>query len=171
MFPPSAELSTGSSGWSIVAALFCDFTQRWAGVAWIPAILRAWKVRLSGSIGVHPRYTGFRYLHSWSSIMTVIDTIHQHRSIRQYKPDPVPEDLLTEILEAGIRASSSGNMQTYSIIVTRDESLRRQLYEPHMRQSMVLGPHQQGTERNPFFKNIIDDIFEAGFDVQKNKYR
>ena len=70
--------------------------------------------------------------------MTVIDTIHQHRSIRQYKPDPVPEDLLTEILEAGIRASSSGNMQTYSIIVTRDESLRRQLYEPHMQQSMVL---------------------------------
>ena len=70
--------------------------------------------------------------------MTVIDIIHQHRSIRQYRPDSIPEDLLTEILEAGIRASSSGNMQTYSIIVTRDESLRRQLYEPHMQQSMVL---------------------------------
>lgn len=71
-------------------------------------------------------------------MQTVIDTIHAHRSIRQYKPDPVPDDLLSEILAAGIRASSSGNMQTYSIIVTRDRALREQLYVPHMEQNMVL---------------------------------
>lgn len=70
--------------------------------------------------------------------MTVIDTIHQHRSIRDYKSDPISEQLLTEILNAGIRASSSGNMQSYSIIVTRDKSLREQLYKPHMEQNMVL---------------------------------
>jgi nitroreductase len=70
--------------------------------------------------------------------MTAIDVIHQHRSIREYETDPVPDDLLTEILEAGIRASSSGNMQTYSIVVTRDRGLREQLYEPHLEQSMVL---------------------------------
>ncbi len=50
-------------------------------------------------------------------MQTVMDTIHGHRSIRSYKPNPVPDDLLQTILEAGIRASSSGNMQTYSIIV------------------------------------------------------
>ncbi len=70
--------------------------------------------------------------------MTIIDAMHRHRSIREYKPDPVPEDMLQEILQAGIRASSSGNMQTYSIIVTRDRALREQLYLPHMEQSMVL---------------------------------
>ena len=70
--------------------------------------------------------------------MNVIDTIHQHRSIREYKPDPVPDDLLQEILAAGIRASSSGNMQTYSIIVTKDRALREKLYVPHMEQNMVL---------------------------------
>ena len=70
--------------------------------------------------------------------MDVINAIHNHRSIRAYKPDPVPEDLLQAILAAGIRASSSGNMQTYSIIVTRDRGLREQLYKPHMEQSMVL---------------------------------
>ncbi len=70
--------------------------------------------------------------------MTVLDRIHQHRSIREYKPDPVPDALLTEILAAGIRASSSGNMQTYSIIVTRDRALREQLYIPHMKQNMAL---------------------------------
>ncbi len=70
--------------------------------------------------------------------MDVIQAMHQHRSIRAYKSDPAPDEVLNEILAAGIRASSSGNMQTYSIIVTRDRALREQLYEPHMKQSMVL---------------------------------
>ncbi|MEN8242614.1 MAG: nitroreductase family protein [Chloroflexota bacterium] len=67
-----------------------------------------------------------------------IEQIKTHRSIRRYKPDPVLEEMLTEILEAGIRASSSGNMNVYSIIVTRDQALREQLYTAHMEQRMVL---------------------------------
>jgi len=70
--------------------------------------------------------------------MTILRQIHQHTSIRSYKPDPIPESCLNEILEAGIRASSSGNMQTYSIIVTKDRALREQLFQPHMEQNMVL---------------------------------
>ena len=70
--------------------------------------------------------------------MTIIEAMHRHRSIRKYSADPVADEVVAEILEAGIRASSSGNMQTYSIIVTRDPDLRKQLYEPHMEQSMVL---------------------------------
>jgi nitroreductase len=70
--------------------------------------------------------------------MSVIETIHQHRSIRKYKSDPIPDELLKTILEAGIRASSSGNMQTYSIIVTQDKNLREQLCKAHFEQNMVL---------------------------------
>jgi len=70
--------------------------------------------------------------------MSVIEQILNHRSIRKYKPDPIPEVLLQEILQAGIRTSSSGNMQTYSIIVTRDQQLRDRLLEPHMGQKMVV---------------------------------
>jgi hypothetical protein len=69
--------------------------------------------------------------------MNVIEQIHKHRSIRKYKSESIPEDLLEEILEAGIRTSSSGNMQTYSIIVTRDPGLRERLLEPHLQQTMV----------------------------------
>ena len=69
---------------------------------------------------------------------TVLEAIHGHRSIRSYKSDPVPEELITKILEAGIRTSSSGNMQTYSIIVTKDTALREKLSKPHFHQNMVL---------------------------------
>lgn len=70
--------------------------------------------------------------------MDFFDVINNHRSIRRYTAEPVPDALLEQALAAGLRASSSGNMQTYSIIVTRDRALREQLYEPHMEQSMVL---------------------------------
>lgn len=70
--------------------------------------------------------------------MDFFDVINNHRSIRRYKPDPVPDELLEKALSAGLRASSSGNMQTWSIIVTRDRALRERLYDPHMEQDMVL---------------------------------
>lgn len=69
--------------------------------------------------------------------MDIFEAIHGHRSIRRYKPGPVADDVLTEILEAGTRASSSGNMQTYSIIVSQDPEMRERLYWPHKEQSMV----------------------------------
>jgi nitroreductase len=61
-----------------------------------------------------------------------------HRSIRKYKNTPVEEDQLLRILAAAIRASSSGNMQAYSIIVTTDPALKQELYRPHFEQNMVL---------------------------------
>ena len=70
--------------------------------------------------------------------METLKSIQKHRSIRKYKPDLIPEAMLTEILQAGIRASSSGNMQSYSIIVTRDRAIREKLYEAHKQQKMVL---------------------------------
>ncbi|MBM7567775.1 nitroreductase family protein [Paenibacillus sacheonensis] len=66
------------------------------------------------------------------------DVINGHRSIREYEDREVGQDLLGQILEAGIRASSSGNMQSYSIIVTRDQELKNKLYAAHMEQSMVV---------------------------------
>lgn len=68
----------------------------------------------------------------------VLRQIHNHRSIRKYKSDPVPEGILHEILEAGLRASSSGNMQAFSIIVTSDSGIKKTLFKSHFKQSMVL---------------------------------
>ncbi|WP_423408996.1 nitroreductase family protein [Heyndrickxia sp. MSNUG] len=71
-------------------------------------------------------------------VLELNDVIHGHRSIREYVDREISQDLLDQILEAGIRASSSGNMQTYSIIVTKDKELKKKLYTAHMEQSMVV---------------------------------
>ena len=47
------------------------------------------------------------------------NTIFKHRSVRRYKSTPIPEDTLKNILEAASRASTCGNMQLYSLVVTQ----------------------------------------------------
>ncbi len=66
------------------------------------------------------------------------DILYQHRSIRKYKSDPVDPGLLNRILEAGTRASTTGNMQVYSMVVTTNEEMKQALWELHFRQDMVL---------------------------------
>ncbi len=70
--------------------------------------------------------------------METLKTINDHRSIRKYKSDPISDDILNQILEAGCRASTTGNMQVYSIIVTKDEEKKKMLWECHFKQNMVL---------------------------------
>jgi nitroreductase len=68
----------------------------------------------------------------------MLDTIFSHRSIRKFREAEVDNNTLNTILSAGTRASTTGNMQVYSMVITRDESIRKQLWECHFRQDMVL---------------------------------
>ncbi len=70
--------------------------------------------------------------------LDIVDIIQRHRSIRKYKSNKVPDELLNKILQAGLRASSSGNMQSWSVVVTRDQNIRKTLFKPHFEQQMVL---------------------------------
>ncbi|MDY0202033.1 MAG: nitroreductase family protein [Tenuifilaceae bacterium] len=66
-----------------------------------------------------------------------MNAILSHRSIRKFKDTPIDESLLNDILHAGSRASTTGNMQVYSIIVTKDQSIKEQLLPCHFGQGMV----------------------------------
>ncbi|MCR4659070.1 MAG: nitroreductase family protein [Bacteroidales bacterium] len=50
-----------------------------------------------------------------------------HKSIRVFKTDPISQEVLDDILNCGMRASNTGNMQVYSVIVTREQPLKDQL--------------------------------------------
>lgn len=57
----------------------------------------------------------------------VIDCLLNHRSIRKFKPDPVPDDTIELILQAGTRAASAGNLQAYSFVVVDDPAIVKKL--------------------------------------------
>jgi len=55
--------------------------------------------------------------------MDVIDAIHGRKSIRGFKPDPVPKETLEKVLEAGTRSPSAENGQPWEITVVTGEAL------------------------------------------------
>lgn len=57
----------------------------------------------------------------------VLEAIHSARAMRRFKPDPVPEAVLTQVLDAAIRAPSAGNAQNWVFLVVRDAEQRRKL--------------------------------------------
>ncbi len=63
-----------------------------------------------------------------------IDVMLQHRSVRKFTTEPVSDALLDEMLQCGIRASNTGNMQLYSVIATTQEPLRSELCKLHFGQ-------------------------------------
>jgi nitroreductase len=67
----------------------------------------------------------------------IIDVLLNRRTIRKYRQEPIDEKLLDELLIMACRASTTGNMQVYSIIITRDEEKKRELAPLHFNQKMI----------------------------------
>ena len=66
-----------------------------------------------------------------------MDCIKNRRTIRKYKQDDISAELLNRLLEEAFRASTMGNMQLYSVIVTRDPQMKAKLAPAHFNQPMV----------------------------------
>jgi nitroreductase len=54
----------------------------------------------------------------------LFEIIRTTRSMRRLKPDPVPDELIRKILEAGVCAPSGGNMQRWRFLVIRDPRIK-----------------------------------------------
>ena len=54
----------------------------------------------------------------------LFEIIRSTRSMRRLKPDPVPNELIRKILEAGVCAPSGGNMQRWRFLVIRDAKIK-----------------------------------------------
>jgi len=61
--------------------------------------------------------------------MNVSDAIRLKRAVRKFKDEPLPEDIVHAILNAGRRSQSSKNEQTWHFIAIRDKSILTALSE------------------------------------------
>ena len=65
--------------------------------------------------------------------------LNSHRSIRQYKPDPIDPDLIQRVCGDAIAgASSSGNLNSVTMVLTREAARKEKLCEFHCGQEMVI---------------------------------
>ena len=59
----------------------------------------------------------------------VIATMLSHRSVRAYKPDPLPDGTLERLIAAAQSASTSSNLQAWSVVAVEDPASKEVLYE------------------------------------------
>lgn len=61
------------------------------------------------------------------------------RTIRQYSEKEVSEELLNRLMNEAARTQTMGNLQLYSVVVTRDAEMKQRLAPAHFNQPMVTG--------------------------------
>lgn len=66
-----------------------------------------------------------------------MQTIELRRSVRKYTTEPVSQELLDNLLQTAERTQTMGNLQLYSVVVTRDEAMKAKLAPCHFNQPMV----------------------------------
>lgn len=72
-----------------------------------------------------------------SDFLALVD---KRRSVRAYKPDPVPAALLQQVLEAGRRAPSACNRQPWQFLIVQEEANRRALGTAYAREWFWTAP-------------------------------
>lgn len=68
-----------------------------------------------------------------------MDFLNNRRSIRRYKTDDISDELLNSLLLQAERTQTMGNMQLYSVVVTRSKEMKEALAPVHFNQPMVTG--------------------------------
>lgn len=68
----------------------------------------------------------------------LFEAMYSARALRRFKPDPVPNEVITRILDAAIRAPSGSNQQTWLFVVVKDAEQRRKIGEIYRKGGGIL---------------------------------
>jgi len=69
--------------------------------------------------------------------MSVLKVIKERRSVRRYRGDPIPEDVLLRVLEAARYSPSGKNLQPWKFILVKDKALKQNLAEASVGQYFI----------------------------------
>lgn len=64
--------------------------------------------------------------------MDLFEVMLTQRAIRKFRPDPVPDELLWQVLDAAIRAPNGGNLQPWGFIVVRDPDIKARIRDLYL---------------------------------------
>lgn len=94
-----------------------------------------------------------RYTDSTARVqnMELLEAVFARRSVRSFRPDPVPEGVLRSLVEAGCWAPSGGNAQTWRFVVVTDPN--------RIRRMRMLSPGLLGNP--PAVIAVCQDLAEA----------
>lgn len=77
----------------------------------------------------------------------LFDVMYSAGAIRRFRTDPVPDEIITKVLDAAIRAPSGSNAQSWLFIVVKDTEQRRKLGAVYKKASDILMKLYAGAAR------------------------
>jgi nitroreductase len=95
-----------------------------------------------------------------------LELVKKRRSIRKFTPDPVSDEQIEKILEAGRWAMSGANGQPWEFIVIRDKEVMRQLYEAGAeseRQTATIETSRTQEMRQPWYRDLPNTVPPSRF--------
>lgn len=106
--------------------------------------------------------------------MDVVEVIRQRRSIRAFKPDPVPREMLNQIAELALRAPSWANTQPWELAIvsgTRLEAIKEAFSTQHGVRAMpdFPGPEEFPDVYKARFQNLAAKMSEAARKGRRGK--
>ena len=84
------------------------------------------------------------------------EAIYTQRAIRRWKDEPVPDDLIWKVIEAGTKAPSGSNLQPWRFVVIKDQETR----------DAISAQLRKGLE-NPGLQSMIDNAIKSGTKGQR----
>ena len=99
--------------------------------------------------------------------MDVSEAIRTRRSIRKFKPDPIPEEKIKLLLESARLAPSGTNTQPWRFIVVRDDDTKTRLQraahnQRHVKRAPVIIVCCADLEAFKEFPVRVDELIESG---------
>ena len=114
--------------------------------------------------------------------MALFDAIAGRKSIRRFKDQPVPDNDIGRILDAGRRAPSANNTQPWSFLVIRDKMMLAKMAEAVRQQVDRMIPHaehEKQAQRLAAYKStyytffekapVVIAVFMEAYDVSSNE--
>ena len=71
--------------------------------------------------------------------MGIFQAMHTARALRRLKPDPVPDEAIAKIIDAGVRAPTGSNLQNWRFVVVKDAERRRQIADTYRAAMEIAG--------------------------------
>ena len=82
----------------------------------------------------------------------LFESMYSARALRRFKPDPVPDDVLFQVMDAAIRAPSGQNAQDWRFVLVRDPNLKARM------QAWAQTPWQNYSARYAERPELIDEL-------------
>ena len=105
--------------------------------------------------------------HQFSEIKKegLYDAIYKRRDVREFLPDPVPQDVLARILSAAHHAGSVGLMQPWNFLVIQDKAIREKVYQNFCSSNRQGAERFSGEKKKLYHSLKLEGILESPLNI------